>query len=176
MISPSETLVIFEKLSKELIIYAMTFTNNKFFAEEAVQDVIANILENKPEFSDKAHCVNYLYKSVKNMAINAIKREQRTITVVPEQFYDIEDENKNDFQTLEWLRKALRQYPEKIAEAYIRKVVYLERMSELAAELDMKSNTLTSYFKRIDHKVKEYYSMFVDFVLFLLSRLTFWFF
>lgn len=76
-ISIEEFREIFLNIYPELCIYASRFVGNLDTAEDIVQDVLERFWLENEKLINKNHVKPYLYKAVKNRALNYNKRERR---------------------------------------------------------------------------------------------------
>ena len=90
-----------------------------FIAEEKVQDVLANIWENRRAIPKSVNIRAYLYQAVKNEALDHIKHEEvvrkyeREIEI---RFYNEANENKTQSLTKEGFVEAVQQAIEELPE------------------------------------------------------------
>lgn len=175
VMNTKEVFEIYERYFNKLIATAFNIVGRVSLAEEVVQDVAIRILEIKPDFDDPAHCRNYLFRAVRNQAVNIMKSEKRSIPFSQEWLSIVADHTdlKDDsmFETLEWLRKSLEKQSPEIRDAFIRHVLYREKVADLAEELAIKPNTLAQCFHRIKIKLKQEALLFID--LLLIIRMLF---
>ncbi len=64
---------IYDNYYKALVIYSMSFNNEKMQAEDSVQDSIITLWHSDIKFESEDNLRNYLYNSVRNKSINVIR-------------------------------------------------------------------------------------------------------
>ncbi|OQB20386.1 MAG: extracytoplasmic-function sigma-70 factor [Firmicutes bacterium ADurb.Bin182] len=170
-LSTEKVFRVYENYYDKLITVAYCIVGKVHLAEETVQDIAIKLLEIKPHFESELHCKNYLFKAVKNRAINIKQRENRTYATEDECVLSDtrgrQDEEQSFVEIIDWIKQAMEMQPSEIREAFIRHVLYQERINDLAKELKIKPNTLAQSFRRIKTSMKKQYLMFIDFILVL---------
>lgn len=146
---------IYEQNYDSLIRHAFSITGRVWLAEEAVQDLMVSLLQACPDFKNEAHCRNYLFRAVRNLSVNLAAREARAAPI-GDAYLFVEDQTAEDenFALRDWIERVLAGEDAEIRDAFIRYILYEERIVDLAKELHMKPNTLTQRFRRICMAIK----------------------
>lgn len=121
---------IYDKFYISLCSHANVFVNDIDESEEIVQNIICKLWENRESFSVTENVVAYLYRSVKNAAINRIKHIQVIAKFKDYLMETIEleesDSNLEKSELYQLINDALETLPEKT-----RKIFQLHRFENL---------------------------------------------
>jgi RNA polymerase sigma-70 factor, ECF subfamily len=162
-----------EKLYKAgfrpLVNYAGEITGNHHQAEEVVQDVFLKIWENRFDIFVQGSFRSYLFKTVHNQALNALRQQKskKELVNIPSteetlQFitdYYISNDNLIDHifsdETREIIEQAIFELPEQC-----RKIFRMSRFDslkndEIAAKLGLSENTVRTHIYRALRKISD---------------------
>jgi RNA polymerase sigma-70 factor (ECF subfamily) len=144
---------LFDKYYMPLCVYSLKYCDSFQLAEDIVQDLFVKLWDEKLYMKFDNPIGPYLFKSVKNNTLQALKKESKFL------FEDIEnvvnnlmEEDQLDFATLEEDKKKLFEQvealPEKSKEVF--KAIVLENMKykEVAEHLDISVNTVKTHYAR----------------------------
>ena len=144
---------LFDKYYMPLCVYSLKYCDSYEMAEDIVQDFFVRLWDTKSYLKLENPINPYLFKSVKNNTLQAMKKESKFI------FQDIEnivnslmEEEPLDFATLEEEKKKLFEQvealPEKSKEVF--KAIVLDNMKykEVAEHLDISVNTVKTHYAR----------------------------
>ena len=152
-----------EKLYKQtfsfLVRYAETLTGDMQLAEEAVQDVILKIWQNRSVIIIQGSFKAYLVKAVHNEALNAIRQRNSNKESVNQpcseslwQFisdhYDLDEQFINMLyadETHERIRQAVEELPEKCRQVFRMSRFELMTVQEIAEKLNLSVNTVKTH-------------------------------
>jgi len=124
---------LFRKYYSELCSYLRIFIKDKDDIEEIVQEVFLNIWEQRCDFYSKENIRAYLYKAVKNRAINYHKHlavRLKTVEDIKLLFmhkYDDVEKNFDGEELLQVLDKAVQTLPKRCKEVFV-----LTKINELS--------------------------------------------
>lgn len=144
---------LFDKYYMPLCVYSLKYCDSFELAEDIVQDLFIKLWDEKLYLKLENPINPYLFKSVKNNTLQAMKKESKFV------FQDIEnvvnnlmEEEPLDFATLEEEKKKLylqiEALPEKSKEVF--KAIVLENMKykEVAEHFDISVNTVKTHYAR----------------------------
>ena len=155
---------IYENHKQECLYVAMSITQNRAMAEEAIHDVFLKIIEKRdviftlPRDKTRSRIVNI----TRNTAINLVKRESRRIPTpvedLPEEYLEDEFDLTQtivDDETRAFLKKCIRELPEKYQ--VVLQLRYTNELSynEIAEFLDEPQGAIAMRLLRAKAALKE---------------------
>lgn len=148
---------ILYKRYKSYVFAANRILDNPSLAEDVIQEVSRKLVELRPRLENEKHCVDYLYRAIRNQAINTLRLEtkydERPLSAINAISYS---DNNGIFELYEWLTKALNM-EEPVVVAFMRHILCKDQINELAKEINMNPNALRQRFHCLKHKLKNYY-------------------
>ncbi len=159
--------LLFESYYIRLCIYSVELTDSFEMAEDIVQDFFIYFWEKKIDKKININLRNYLYLSVRNASILAIKKEGRIpIDELVNCDIDIEDEVYDEEELCE-RKKRIMEELEKLPSQELRvvKAILLEnkKYKEAAEEFDISVNTLKTHLSRALKKLRKSHSLYLFF-------------
>jgi RNA polymerase sigma-70 factor (ECF subfamily) len=139
--------VLFKKYYEQLYQFAGRYVHDMQSAEEIVQDVFVHIWENRQKFRITTSVKAYLYKAVRNKALNHIKAMNVKSRRMSESSWQLEQDVRTPEQELESGRvteafyAALRQLPERGRQVFLMKKLDGLTYPEIADTLNISENT-----------------------------------
>ncbi len=152
---------VYLKNQRALFCVALTYVDSVDIAEEFVADAIVAVFEQAPTFVSEVSCLCYLKQTVRNKAINHVRKRY---VIEPQEDGDIEkrfiemNEYGLPFNTVEiqlLLHKLLNEYSKEIREAFIAHVIEQESIPVLASHYGIKPDTLRKHIGRIKAKISQ---------------------
>ena len=161
----------FENIYKETsgFVYNVAFriVNSKQDAEEVVQDVFLKIWENRAELSIKGSFKAYLFQSVHNHALNAIRQQktrkesvnmlgsEKTWKFISDT-YDFDDNLIDRIfsdETEEIIDRIIKELPEQCQKVFIMSRYESLKNEKIAAQLGLSENTVKTHIYRALQKI-----------------------
>jgi len=143
---------VFNEHYNMLCNYAFSFLNNHDLSEDAVQEVFVNIWQNREKINMDVEIVPYLFKSVKNKALEILRKHESEINKLQalSQYRKSIDNYKSttDYQTyilLEKLNKSVRQLPDKCRDIFVLSKVNGLTYSEIADLKNVSKKTVENH-------------------------------
>ena len=139
---------LFKKYYQQLVRFAVGYMHNGLDAEEVVQDVLVKLWEQAPTIKIEVSVLAYLYTSVRNKALNAIKHEKVKQKYVEQKMAEEKkpiDQNENP-ANMGYFKQALivaiGNLPERCREIF--ELAKLEGLSydEIASYLELSPKTV----------------------------------
>lgn len=141
---------IYERFYQSLCYFSNSILNDREKAQDVVQSVLVKLWQEKMVFDDLPHLRNYLYKSVRNAAINELNAEashSRILQGLGDRNPDLY-EQEDHFHSIvraelyTQILDAVSQLPDKTAQVF--KLAFLEQKSnpEIAELLSITVNTV----------------------------------
>ena len=118
-----------------LILYLNGFTKNIFIAEELMEDTFVKLVVKKPRFSEKYSFKTWLYTVARNMAIDYLRRNSKTVSLPPENMTDIltEEESLEQSYIREEQKVTVHKAMQRLKPEY-RQVLYLSFFEDFSNE------------------------------------------
>ena len=149
---------IFLEYYPGLCLYAIKFVSDFDTSKDIVQEVFARFWEENDKLLNKDHIKPYLYKAVKNRALNYNKREKRKsgLDALLDQFnVDIEDVDSQDivsamsFENLQTdLENAISELPKQRQKIFRMSRFEELKHKEIAEQLNLSSKTVETQIYR----------------------------
>ncbi len=174
-------------------IYLAYFSKMKYFAkvyvlseedaENIVQDVFADLWEKKEVLSMPVNLIAYLFTSVKNKCLNylrhqIIKKEtadqiqqthRLTMQASLNSLEALDQDLFSEQETREILVRALDSLPDRCRQIFIMSKIEGKKQKEIAAELNISTNTIESQMKIAYKKLRTELKDYLPLLLFLLN-------
>jgi RNA polymerase sigma-70 factor (ECF subfamily) len=139
--------ILFDLYYRSLCFYALTFVKNDQEAEDLVQDTFRLLWEKKASLDEPQKLIVYLYKTVKNNALNLLRKRgvekkysewslAQESEFVDEQHAIIQAEVYREIMT------QIKTLPEKCQEVFVLSYVHEKTEEEVAATLGVTVNTI----------------------------------
>lgn len=159
---------LFKSFYTGLCFYACHLTNDSFLAEEIVQDVFTKLWKDREKIKIRESIRSYLYKSVHNLAVNAIisrKTNKNSVykTLPTEEWLRlVENYEANTFlielieaeDTEMIIRKAIDKLPAQCREIFILSRDENKSVDEIASQLNLSVNTVRTQIYRALEKIR----------------------
>jgi RNA polymerase sigma-70 factor, ECF subfamily len=145
----NELLKLYERHGRGLLAYACSFVSSFASAEDVLHHVFARLLRGDIEITGTA--VRYLYRAVRNAALNDIRNRQREVDLDD---VWLEGPTGTEQAALE-LQSALRELPEEQREVILLHVWGQMSFNEAAAALGISANTVASRYRYGLSKLRE---------------------
>lgn len=161
----SKDLKILNKLKKEdhsgfkelfdlyyipLSMYSLKFCNSFEMAEDMTQDIFVKFWDEKIYLKLEGAIAPYLFKSVKNNTLQALKKNSKFVCEEIENYVNNLIEDEVDMRTIEneKIYNEVENLPEKCREVF--KVIVLENLKykQAAESLDISVNTVKTHYSR----------------------------
>ena len=153
---------LFEKYYIPLCRYVYTFTKDNEESEEITQEVFINIWNNRKKISITTSVSSYLYSSVRNHAINSLKKNSRYNTQSLENITELEIANEepelDEFQFIQMEKKcseALESLPDRCREVFLLSRIDNLKYKEIAEQLNISIKTVESQMSIAIKKLKD---------------------
>lgn len=139
--------IIFKKHIVPLCKFSCRYVKNIHVAESIVHDVFHKILLNRKKWNPSSTIPSYLYTAVRNESLNYLKhikvenRREQFVDLPEKAIMTPEDEFTNN-ETIDAVRKALDELPDRCREIFIMKIYDGFSYAEIAAILNISTNTI----------------------------------
>lgn len=113
-----------DHFSHRLFAYALTLTNDRYAAQDILQNVLLKTWDNKHKINISSSLENYLFKSIYNEFINQYKKKQSTMLLenvyfkTLEKVVEIQDENSLN-KIIERVKVEIDKLPPKCKEVFL---------------------------------------------------------
>jgi RNA polymerase sigma factor (sigma-70 family) len=143
---------VYKELRSSLMRYAFRYFNKPHDIEDVVQEAFIKVLEaNKGR--EIQHPNSYLYQTVKNLALNKLKKSEHKLTESVGEFIDdivlIEvptlEQQFESRQKFGLFCRAVRQLPVKCQRVYILRKVYGFSVQEISTKMDISKKTIEAH-------------------------------
>jgi RNA polymerase sigma-70 factor (ECF subfamily) len=149
-----------------LCAFAIGYVGSREVAEELVHDVLLRIWQLQDRWEVREELRSYLYRSVRNRAINALKRERvarrwedATIASAPAtgigQSPALADEVARLNELAVAIRHELGQLPERQRQAYLLRWQHELSYAEIAATMGISTKTVESTLARVTKRLRQ---------------------
>ena len=139
---------IFERYSKPLFQFSLSYLKSEEAAEDIVQEVFIKIWNNRKELKTDTSFQSYLF----TIALNAVRKYFNQLSRLNELKHNIlfdssgrtpDFDDRSDFQVmLNRLEKLINQMPEKRREVFIKKKIEEKSLKEISEELNITTKTV----------------------------------
>ncbi|WP_299549828.1 RNA polymerase sigma-70 factor [Seonamhaeicola sp.] len=157
--NPSSYRELFDLYYMPLSVYALKFCDSFELAEDIVQELFIKIWDEKLYMKLEGSVSPYLFKSVKNNTLQAIKRRSKfRFEEIEDQVNKLIEEERIDVEFLEEektkLISQIEALPEKSKQVF--KAIVLENLKykEVAEELGVSVNTVKTHYSRALKKLR----------------------
>ena len=129
----AEMRTIVEIYWDSMLLFTNGYVHNISDAEDIAQEALIKLAVKRPKFQEEHQLKAYLFKICRNLAINALKKNQRSVLVEPETAEDFEDETIaiEERMSLEESRQQLHHAMLQLKQEY-REVLYLRYFESLS--------------------------------------------
>ena len=149
---------VFKKHYQELCRFAYIIVNCTENADEIVQKSFISFWENRNSLQIKKDAKSYLYKTVKNIAINYLKSNNTRKSYEHEYFEMSSKVQPAEIDRIffnDKLKEAIILLPERCRIVYCLKYIEGLNYKEIASYLDISSNTVDNHIQKALKKLKE---------------------
>jgi RNA polymerase sigma-70 factor (ECF subfamily) len=161
--------IVFKLTYAPLCQYSLHLTHDTFLSQEVVQDTFIKIWQNRNELTITGSFRGYLFQSVHNHALNALRRMKTNRQSVNHpcsediwQFvsshYKVDDDLVEIIfsnETEQLIQKAINELPEKCLRVFQMSRYESLSNSDIARELDVSENTVKTHIYRALRKIAE---------------------
>ncbi|HZC65640.1 MAG TPA: RNA polymerase sigma factor [Candidatus Dormibacteraeota bacterium] len=152
-LSPAEIAKLYERHGAALTAYACTFVNDFASAEDVVHQLFLKLLRTEIAMPDTP--IAYLYRAVKNNALNAIRAGSRDTSLNTETQAPIFEHRQGNREASIALQSALSELPAEQREALIMRIWSGLTLEEVAAATNVSVNTAASRYRYSLEKLRE---------------------
>ena len=143
---------LFDTYYSPLCVFALKYIDSFSLAEDLVQEVFINFWEKKRVEQLQGSIKSYLFKAVKNNALNYIRQNNKYQIEELDDEFDLLMEQLPDMEDLEEKKLKLYQEMENLSEQSkkVFEAIIFQNMKykEIAEELDISLNTVKTHFSR----------------------------
>ena len=150
-LNASEVRALYERHGPALLAYACSFVADAGMAEDLVQQVFVKLLAGKTAAPDVPGA--YLYRAVRNAALNAQRNGQREAPLGPESTWFVH--RGGDWEAALSLQSALAELPEEQREAVIMRIWSGMTLEEISAATGVSLNTVASRYRYALAKLRQ---------------------
>jgi len=139
---------IFERYSKQLFQFSLSYLKSEEAAEDIVQEVFIKIWNNRKELKTDTSFQSYLF----TIALNSVRKYFNQLSRLNELKHDIlfdssglksDFDDRSDYQAmLDKLEELIKQMPEKRREVFIKKKIEEKSLKEISEELNITTKTV----------------------------------
>ena len=139
---------IFERYSKQLFHFSLSYLKSEEVAEDIVQEVFIKIWNNRSEIKTDTSFQAYLFTITLNSVRKYFNQQSRLNEVKHDILFESSgckpdfDDNSNYQFMLDKLEELIRQMPEKRREVFIRKKIEEKSLKEISIELSITPKTV----------------------------------
>ena len=159
--------IIYKSTFRSLVFYAKEITGQSMLAEEVVQDIFLKIWQNRSQLSDIVSFKSYLFKSVHNQALNAVRlqntRKESVNMPGSDKIWkfisDTYEINENFLErifsdeTESLIEREIQELPEQCRKVFLLSRVELLKNEEIALKLGLSENTIKTHIYRALQKI-----------------------
>ncbi|MEI6865657.1 RNA polymerase sigma-70 factor [Flavicella sp.] len=162
---------LFDEFYKPLCVFSLKYSNSHELAEDVVQDFFIKFWDERLYMKLNGEIAPYLYSSIKNNTLQALKKEGRY------RFEEIEnqvnklmsDENidiRHIEQEKEKFHKAIEALPIKCREVFMAIGLGNQKYKEAALELGVSVNTVKTHYSRALKQLRNSLALLLNFIFF----------
>jgi RNA polymerase sigma-70 factor (family 1) len=139
---------IFERYSKQLFQFSLSYLKSEEVAEDIVQEVFIKIWNNRKEIKTDTSFQSYLF----TITLNSVRKYFNQLSRLNELKHDIlfdssrlkpNFDDRSDYQILlDKLEELIKQMPEKRREVFIKKKIEEKSLKEISEELNITTKTV----------------------------------
>ena len=139
---------IFERYSKQLFQFSLSYLKSEEAADDIVQEVFIKIWNNRKDLKTDTSFQSYLF----TIALNSVRKYFNQLSRLNELKHDIlfdssgqkaDFDNRSDYQVLlDKLEELIGQMPEKRREVFVKKKIEEKSIKEIAEELNITTKTV----------------------------------
>lgn len=124
---------IVEMYWDSMLLFTNGYVHNISDAEDIAQEALIKLAVKRPKFQEEYQLKAYLFKICRNLAINSLKKNQRSVLIEPETAEELEDETAliEERMSLEHSRQQLHHAMMQLKQEY-REVLYLRYFENLS--------------------------------------------
>lgn len=156
---------LFDNTFERFVQYALQFVKTKDLAIDVVQNSFISIWENRMRLKASKSFKSYLYRTVKNKSLNAIRdsgphMRQLDDVVIADEDHTLDFEDDGDELLKSYLKNWIQDLPSRQSEAF--KLSRYEGLShdEIAGVMDISERTVNNHIVKALNTLKERYKDF----------------
>lgn len=168
----------FRKYYASLCDYCYGITGEKNLSEDIVQDVFVYFWKNRSKVKINTSLKSYLYFSVRNGAMNYIKKqalERKHNPLIVEFIEDVQATGNSDEEILQIkkIKEVIEELPSQCRKVFLMSCINGLKYKEIAEELEISVNTVKSHISKAYKLIREEVNTKPEFMLlFLAGRLV----
>lgn len=149
---------LFDRYYIPLCVYSMQITNSFEQSEDIVQDFFISFWEKKIYNNINSNLRNYLFLSVRNLSLAAIKRDKTVvISDTEKELYAVPSDDYDPEEVAEMLHKLYQEMdklPEQARRVFEEIILNKRRYKEVAQEMNVSVNTVKTQLSRALKRLK----------------------
>ncbi len=154
--------LIYKTYYQSLVDFAQMFLDDRFCAEEVVNEFFVWLWENRKSVKIKYNLAGYLYKSIKNRVLNRLNKKQNIVLQQLRENLEQEAQIPPDQQLIyneEWqkVQNILQLIPERSREIFIMHRYDGLKYKEIAQLLNISVNTVENHIVKALQILRNYY-------------------
>lgn len=162
---------LFDKYYKPLCVFSLKYSDSYELAEDVVQDFFIKFWDQRLYMKLNGAIAPYLYSSIKNNTLQALKKEDRYLfekienqvnKLISDESIDITDIE----QEKEKLHKEIEALPIKCREVFKAIVLENQKYKEVALELGVSVNTVKTHYSRALKQLRNSLTSFMNLLFF----------
>lgn len=166
--------IIFEKYSKPLFLFSMSYLKSKVDAENVVQEAFLKIWRNKEKLKTDKSFQNYLFTISLNLIRKYFNKSARLNELKHDVLYEtstdkLNFDERNDYQQLlDDLDVLIEKMPEKRKIIFIKKKIEEKSLKEISEEMSISTKTVEyhiteamKYLREEFHKIRFLFVIFI---------------
>jgi RNA polymerase sigma-70 factor (ECF subfamily) len=152
-LSPADIAKLYERHGAALTAYACTFVSDFASAEDVVHQLFLKLLRTEIAMPDTP--IAYLYRAVRNNALNAIRAGHRDTSLDTEHYLLMFEHQQGNREASIALQSALSELPAEQREAVIMRIWSGMTLEEVAATTNVPLNTAASRYRYALEKLRD---------------------
>ena len=149
--------LLFTRYYNRLCLFANSITGNNSDAEDIVQELFIKLWNNRKKSEVQTTVSGYLYQSVKNMALNHIRRETNRKNAIDKMKYSGWHLNDAEIDNIKYsfaLENCIDQLPERSKEVVLMQYLQGYKQKEIASKLNISVNTIKNLIWKSLQRIK----------------------
>ncbi|MFD0990062.1 RNA polymerase sigma factor [Mariniflexile jejuense] len=163
--------IIFDTYYKRLFAFALQYTEDKFAAEEIVEETLLKLWQKRTKLEKVENLKSYLYTMVRNASIDYLKKEKKFVRLDAKKHNSISTKEQYiiEEETHAILFQALETLPEKCRKVFELSCLDGAKYKDIAEDLQISINTVKSQRARAIELLKSYLKNYPFYQIFLAS-------
>lgn len=152
---------IFKEHYSAMCAFAMKYVDNSFEAEQCAMDVFVKVWEKRNELEIKTDIKYYLFASVRNRALDLIRKNKRKTPLETETLQSVPMTDPNPEERLFWknavakVESAIHQLPTQCQRIFLMSRYDGKKYHEIASELNLSVKTVETQISRALRSLRE---------------------